>query len=97
MEDIDKNSLGDYITTIRKNNINGRVLLHCDLEELKKLMRMNFGDWEMFRVTIVSMREHEMTSFIRQDESKNVRFSVSKHSTKERKGKNACKLLHTHT
>lgn len=31
---------------------------------------MNFGDWEMFRVLIVSLREHEMTTVIKQHESK---------------------------
>uniref|UniRef100_A0A3P9KQU4 Kinase D interacting substrate 220 n=1 Tax=Oryzias latipes TaxID=8090 RepID=A0A3P9KQU4_ORYLA len=30
-------------------NINGRVLLHCNLDELKKEMEMNFGDWQLFR------------------------------------------------
>uniref|UniRef100_A0A8C6LHY3 Kinase D interacting substrate 220 n=1 Tax=Nothobranchius furzeri TaxID=105023 RepID=A0A8C6LHY3_NOTFU len=30
-------------------NINGRVLTHCNLDELKKEMEMNFGDWQLFR------------------------------------------------
>lgn len=39
---------------------------------------MNFGDWEMFKVMIVSLREQELTSVMKQDEAKNVRFSVVK-------------------
>lgn len=30
-------------------NINGRVLTQCSLDELKKEMQMNFGDWQLFR------------------------------------------------
>lgn len=30
-------------------NINGRVLSQCNLDELKKEMEMNFGDWQLFR------------------------------------------------
>lgn len=37
---------------------------------------MNFGDWEMFKVIIVSLREQELTNVMKQDEAKNVRFSV---------------------
>ncbi|KRT81831.1 hypothetical protein AMK59_5196 [Oryctes borbonicus] len=91
LEDLSTTAAANYKSVLRENNINGRVLLHCDLDELKKLLKMNFGDWEMFRVMIVSLREHEMTSVIRQDESKNtVRFTVNKSTvavpSKERRG-----------
>lgn len=33
-------------------NINGRVLSQCNLDELKKEMEMNFGDWQLFRSTV---------------------------------------------
>lgn len=70
-------AMKQYTDIIRENNINGRVLLHCDLDELKKLLHMNFGDWEMFKVVIVSMREHELTSVMKQDESnRSMRFSA---------------------
>uniref|UniRef100_A0A8C7ZIP4 Kinase D-interacting substrate 220a n=1 Tax=Oryzias sinensis TaxID=183150 RepID=A0A8C7ZIP4_9TELE len=46
---IDPNMLPQYTATIKKANINGRVLLHCNLDELKKEMEMNFGDWQLFR------------------------------------------------
>lgn len=33
-------------------NVNGRVLSHCNIDELKKEMNMNFGDWQLFRATV---------------------------------------------
>lgn len=90
LDGLNTRALQEYTNIIKENNISGRVLIHCDLDELKKLLKMNFGDWEMFKVMIVSLREHEMTTVLRQDESKNVRFSVSNPQivTKpERKGK----------
>lgn len=38
---------------------------------------MAFGDWELFRMIIVSLRELEVSSFGTQDEtSRSVRFTV---------------------
>lgn len=77
IEDLNPAAVKQYTDVIKQNNINGRVLIHCDLDELKKLLNMSFGDWEMFKVVIVSMREHELTSVMKQDESsRNVRFSA---------------------
>lgn len=98
IEDLNPAALKQYMDLIKQNNINGRVLLHCDLDELKKvltklnkklyihytvwyffqLLHMSFGDWEMFKVVIVSLREHELTSVMKQDESRNVRFTMVK-------------------
>lgn len=33
-------------------NVNGRVLSQCNIDELKKEMNMNFGDWQLFRGTV---------------------------------------------
>uniref|UniRef100_A0AAQ5ZBN1 KAP NTPase domain-containing protein n=1 Tax=Amphiprion ocellaris TaxID=80972 RepID=A0AAQ5ZBN1_AMPOC len=49
IDGIDPNMLSQYTSTIKKANINGRVLTHCNLDELKKEMEMNFGDWQLFR------------------------------------------------
>lgn len=41
---------------------------------------MNFGDWEMFKVMIVSLREHELSYVTQTTEeagTKNVRFYIS--------------------
>ena len=70
LDDVSPESLQQYKTVVKQNNINGKVLLHCDIDDLKKLLQMNFGDWEMYKVMIVSLREHEMTSVTRQDEAK---------------------------
>uniref|UniRef100_M4A5K6 Kinase D-interacting substrate 220b n=1 Tax=Xiphophorus maculatus TaxID=8083 RepID=M4A5K6_XIPMA len=40
-------------------NVNGRVLSQCNIDELKKEMNMNFGDWQLFRATILEMRHIE--------------------------------------
>uniref|UniRef100_A0A673CPZ7 Uncharacterized protein n=1 Tax=Sphaeramia orbicularis TaxID=375764 RepID=A0A673CPZ7_9TELE len=49
IDGIDPNMLPQYTATIKKANINGRVLTQCNLDELKKEMEMNFGDWQLFR------------------------------------------------
>uniref|UniRef100_A0AAR2JD25 KAP NTPase domain-containing protein n=1 Tax=Pygocentrus nattereri TaxID=42514 RepID=A0AAR2JD25_PYGNA len=33
-------------------NINGRVLCQCNLDELRKEMNMNFGDWHLFKAMV---------------------------------------------
>ncbi|CAG9821942.1 unnamed protein product [Phaedon cochleariae] len=73
IDDLTLDALAEYIKKIKEQNINGRVLLHCDLEELKKLLGMSFGDWEMFKVLLISLRENEITSILRQDEVRPVR------------------------
>uniref|UniRef100_A0A452IC59 Kinase D interacting substrate 220 n=1 Tax=Gopherus agassizii TaxID=38772 RepID=A0A452IC59_9SAUR len=40
-------------------NINGRVLAQCNIDELKREMNMNFGDWHLFRSTVLEMRNTE--------------------------------------
>ncbi|RLU26571.1 hypothetical protein DMN91_000367 [Ooceraea biroi] len=65
-----------YKQVIKDNNINGRVLLHCDLQELKKVFKMAFGDWELFRMMIISLREMELTSFTYEEGPRSVRFTV---------------------
>ncbi|KAG8179070.1 hypothetical protein JTE90_010099 [Oedothorax gibbosus] len=59
-EKLNKKKLESYIEVIEDNNINGQVLLTCDLKELKDTLQMSFGDWELFRILILTLREHEM-------------------------------------
>uniref|UniRef100_A0A672SS43 Kinase D interacting substrate 220 n=1 Tax=Sinocyclocheilus grahami TaxID=75366 RepID=A0A672SS43_SINGR len=40
-------------------NVNGRVLSQCNLDELKKEMNMNFGDWHLFRSMVLEQRHVE--------------------------------------
>ncbi|XP_037040585.1 kinase D-interacting substrate of 220 kDa isoform X5 [Bradysia coprophila] len=44
---------------LRMNAINGRVLAHCDLVELKTIMDLNFGHWEIFKLLITALRDIE--------------------------------------
>lgn len=41
------------------NAISGRVLMHCELNELKSLLNLNFGHWEIFRLLINCLRDIE--------------------------------------
>uniref|UniRef100_A0A8C8SCE0 Kinase D-interacting substrate of 220 kDa n=1 Tax=Pelusios castaneus TaxID=367368 RepID=A0A8C8SCE0_9SAUR len=59
IEGLDQSMLPQYSATIRKANINGRVLAQCNIDELKREMNMNFGDWHLFRSTVLEMRNTE--------------------------------------
>lgn len=61
---LNKKKIDMYIATIEDNNINGQVLLTCDLKELKETMNMSFGDWELFRILILTLRDHEIDNLL---------------------------------
>lgn len=44
---------------LQQNAISGRVLMHCDLSELKALLGLSFGHWEIFRLLINCLRDIE--------------------------------------
>lgn len=44
---------------LQDNAISGRVLMHCDINELKKLLNLSFGHWEIFRLLINCLRDIE--------------------------------------
>ncbi|CAL8395218.1 unnamed protein product [Arctogadus glacialis] len=75
VEGIDHGMLPQYTATIRKANVNGRVLTQCNIDELKKEMNMNFGDWQLFRATIVDMRI--MESQVLQDDAASEQGSMA--------------------
>ncbi len=60
IEYINPSMLETYCGTIVYNNINGRVLMNCEVDELKNVINMSFGDWELFKITLTSLREDEM-------------------------------------
>ena len=60
IEHINLTMLDTYCSTISYNNITGRVLLHCQLDELRNVLNMNFGDWELFKILLSAMREDEL-------------------------------------
>ncbi|KAI8508652.1 hypothetical protein Bbelb_137510 [Branchiostoma belcheri] len=68
LEGINQVELPRYHKTIQENNINGPVLLHCELDELKVVMNMKFGDWQLFRAYIVEMRHKERFGHVKVEE-----------------------------
>ncbi|XP_020774936.1 kinase D-interacting substrate of 220 kDa B isoform X1 [Boleophthalmus pectinirostris] len=64
IDGIDPSMLSQYSATIKKANINGRVLMYCNLDELKKEMGMNFGDWQLFRGMVVEQRLAESQALL---------------------------------
>ncbi|XP_014244027.1 kinase D-interacting substrate of 220 kDa B isoform X2 [Cimex lectularius] len=62
LPDIQQEQVDNYISTVQTNNINGKVLAHCDISELKKVMNMSFGDWELFRMVIARLKQKEENS-----------------------------------
>ncbi|KAF3844914.1 hypothetical protein F7725_008077 [Dissostichus mawsoni] len=67
LDGIDPSMLPQYASTIKKANINGRVLSQCNLDELKKEMEMNFGDWQLFRGTVMELRHAESHALIQEE------------------------------
>lgn len=54
-----KGSIEKLAPILRENAITGRVLLCCDLNELKPVIQLNFGNWEIFKLLILNLRENE--------------------------------------
>lgn len=56
LEGMDQKQISTYQTVITENNINGKVLAACDLNELGHIMGMTFGDWQLFRAWVLTAR-----------------------------------------
>ena len=63
LEGLNQNKLSQYQASVIENNISGMVLLNCELSELKPVMQMSFGDWELFKALVQTLREREVSSF----------------------------------
>nr|XP_045615687.1 kinase D-interacting substrate of 220 kDa B-like isoform X5 [Procambarus clarkii] len=72
VEGVSTTLISSYKERFIEHNINGKVLLHCDLDDLKKVLNMNFGDWELFRMLVLTLRDREVDEDFN---SKNVRFA----------------------
>uniref|UniRef100_A0A4W5RCR1 Kinase D-interacting substrate 220b n=1 Tax=Hucho hucho TaxID=62062 RepID=A0A4W5RCR1_9TELE len=64
-------------------NVNGRVLTQCNIDELKNEMKMNFGDWQLFRGTVLEMR-HVESQVIHEEAPSEVDSSVVGHGEPRR-------------
>lgn len=57
-----KSTIEKLSPILRENAITGRVLLYCELSELKSILQLNFGNWEIFKLLILSLRDIETTT-----------------------------------
>ncbi|XP_066918421.1 kinase D-interacting substrate of 220 kDa B-like isoform X4 [Clytia hemisphaerica] len=62
IEGIETSLVPSYRDRILENNINGRVLISCDMNELREAMQMKFGDWQLFKAWINSSRFKDNSS-----------------------------------
>ncbi len=64
----------NYCGAVVANNISGTVLAHCDLAELKAVLGMTFGDWEIFRLALKQLRSSDQSH--KSDFGRTVTFSI---------------------
>ena len=77
IEGINSSMVDTYCSSVVSSNITGQVLLHCEVAELKSVLNMNFGDWELFKLVLTGMRDDECNSLSRQS-AKLSSFEASK-------------------
>jgi len=66
IDGINTSMVETYCSSIVSNNVTGKVLLYCQTSELRNVINMNFGDWELFKLVLQAMREDEHSSPPRQ-------------------------------
>jgi len=59
LDGINKKYLQNYQDSVIENNISGRILVSCELSEVKQVLEMKFGDWQLFKSAINSLIEKE--------------------------------------
>ncbi|XP_070505415.1 kinase D-interacting substrate of 220 kDa isoform X3 [Chironomus tepperi] len=57
-----KGTMESLSVNLKENAITGKVLMYCDLNELKVVLGLNFGHWETFKYFIMSLRDGENAS-----------------------------------
>ncbi|XP_033742353.1 LOW QUALITY PROTEIN: kinase D-interacting substrate of 220 kDa B-like [Pecten maximus] len=65
---INHSMLEQYQACIHDNNVCGLVLSTCDLGELGKVINMKFGDWQLFKSAVISMRKKEEELLVLEEE-----------------------------
>ncbi|CAF0825639.1 unnamed protein product [Brachionus calyciflorus] len=65
-----------YVHTIKEKNINGRVLVSCDLELLKNELNMSFGDWYLFKDWLLYKKANNQKRFNTKIENRPKNFQV---------------------
>lgn len=51
--------LNQIIPLLKENGISGKVLRHCELKELKNVLKLPFGPWEIFQLLVLTLRSVE--------------------------------------
>ncbi|CAI5769535.1 kinase D-interacting substrate of 220 kDa isoform X3 [Podarcis lilfordi] len=95
IEGLDQNMLAQYSATIKKANINGRVLAQCNIDELKREMNMNFGDWHLFRSAVLDLRNVESQAAHEDSRAANEHASTIPHNDLARRPALNTELPHT--
>ncbi|XP_032998955.1 kinase D-interacting substrate of 220 kDa isoform X4 [Lacerta agilis] len=95
IEGLDQNMLAQYSATIKKANINGRVLAQCNVDELKREMNMNFGDWHLFRSAVLDLRNVESQAAHEDSRAANEHTSTIPHNDLARRPALNTELPHT--
>ncbi|XP_053236920.1 kinase D-interacting substrate of 220 kDa isoform X4 [Podarcis raffonei] len=95
IEGLDQNMLAQYSATIKKANINGRVLAQCNIDELKREMNMNFGDWHLFRSAVLDLRNVESQAAHEDTRAANEHASTIPHNDLARRPALNTELPHT--
>lgn len=70
IEGLNKQMVPEYVERLKLNNVTGLVLFCCNLSELKPVMQMSFGDWELFQGLVQMLRDREASGFSSPDEAK---------------------------
>lgn len=52
-------TLDQIIPSLKENGISGKVLMHCDLKDLKSVLNLPFGPWEIFQLLVTTLRSVE--------------------------------------
>ncbi|CAF1032924.1 unnamed protein product [Adineta ricciae] len=70
-----------YTHDLNENNITGRVLAACELDELKQILSMAFGDWILFSNWVRTKRDEELRSRFRIQSVSNSRMNPNDRPT----------------
>ncbi|XP_071951058.1 uncharacterized protein [Antedon mediterranea] len=60
LDGLDPSAIPRYQAKIAEHNINGHVLQQCDIDELRNILGMSFGDWQIFRGMVLQLRDQMM-------------------------------------
>lgn len=57
LEGLNMDHVQTYSARLQEHNITGLVLMDCPLDDLRDVLQMRFGDWQLFRSMVLALRE----------------------------------------